>query len=61
MYHHLEDMGGFDFSVSGWLSLCFIEFESLDSAVYKVAWGYQKPKKVHSQCHCGDEVCTSSV
>ncbi len=21
IYHHLEDMGGFDFSVSGWLSL----------------------------------------
>jgi hypothetical protein len=48
MYHHLEDMGGFDFSVSGWFSLCFTEFESLDNAVHKVAWGYQKPKKVHS-------------
>jgi hypothetical protein len=37
------------------------EFESLDSVVNKVAWGYQKPKKVDSQCHCGDEDYTSSV
>ncbi len=37
------------------------EFECLDSAVHNVDWGYQKPKKVHSQCHCGDEDYTSSV
>jgi hypothetical protein len=37
------------------------KFECLDSAVHNVDWGYQKPKKVHSQCHCGDEDYTSSV
>jgi hypothetical protein len=33
----------------------------LESAVHNVVWGYQKAKKVHNQCHCGDEDYTSSV
>jgi len=38
MYHHLEDMGGFDFSMPV-DSSCFVtEFQSLDIEVHKVAW-----------------------
>ncbi len=49
-------MGGLTFQSLVDFSWAVTEFESLDSVVNKVAWGYQKPKKMDSQCHCGDEV-----
>jgi hypothetical protein len=53
--------GGLTFQSLVDFSWAVTEFECLDSAVHNVDWGYQKPKKVHSQCHCGDEDYTSSV
>jgi hypothetical protein len=53
--------GGLTFQPLVDCSWAITEFECLDSAAHNVAWGYQKPKKVHSQCHYGDEDYTSNV
>ncbi len=53
--------GGLTFQCLVDFSWVVTEFECLDSAIHNAAQGYLKPKKVHSQWHCGDEDYTSSV